>query len=480
MQAIHHQRTSQVIAAAWRTPAAVNYSWRQLAYRAGITDMQERQGTGFEKLGLRLHYGLPGEFGCQDSAAIIVVPCREESWDLSSAGAVKTIQWIPIRDTLPRGERLPIMEKVPVLFWGGGFENGGKPFVERREDGAIVFYADILAAVFFMLSRWEETSISVRDAHGRFPAAESFAWKQKFLDRPVVDEYAVILQSWIKTILPGWQPIKREYSVKLSHDIDHVRRFPSFYKGGLSLAADILKRRDVSRALHTMRIMKNLRDDPLYNGIFQLADWSEENGLISAFYFMGAVCKKSGAGYDPCETFIENCIKMLLERGHEIGFHPGYHTQNDPIRFRREKKQLERAAGKGQMGGRQHFLRFRIPETWRLWEQEGLSYDSTLGYAEHEGFRCGTCHPFRPFDMEQQRELEITEIPLIVMDATLKQYRALTPDEGRDRILFLAGRCRAVGGVFTLLWHNSSLQDDWKPWAAMCREILPLLAAMRG
>ena len=48
---------------------------------------------------------------------------------------------------------------------------------------------DILAASFFMLTRWEEYVNRTRDNHNRFQATASLAYKQGFLDRPIVNEY---------------------------------------------------------------------------------------------------------------------------------------------------------------------------------------------------------------------------------------------------------------------------------------------------
>ncbi|MEA1048991.1 hypothetical protein U5801_04080 [Lamprobacter modestohalophilus] len=45
------------------------------------------------------------------------------------------------------------------------------------------------------------------------------------------------------------------------------------------------------------------------------------------------------------------------------------------------------------LGGRQHFLRWETSATARLWDANGLDYDSTLSYADRPGFRCGTCRP---------------------------------------------------------------------------------------
>ena len=101
-----------------------------------------------------------------------------------------------------------------------------------------------------------------------------------------------------------------------------------------------------------------------------------------------------------------------------------------------------------------------------------------MGFADREGFRCGTSHPFRPFDVEQDREIDVLEVPLIAMDATLRHYRKLTPEATRTRLLELAGACRRVGGTFTLLWHNSSLEGAWKPGGDVYRCLVPELAQM--
>jgi len=120
---------------------------------------------------------------------------------------------------------------------------------------------------------------------------------------------------------------------------------------------------------------------------------------------------------------------------------------------------LRQVLGESSLGGRQHYLRWS-PESWRHWEMCGLAYDSTVGYADQIGFRAGTCIPYRPWLLALDREANLIEIPLIVMDGTLLHYMGLTPHESLEAVGELVARCRAVGGVFTLLWHNSSLMDS--------------------
>ena len=63
---------------------------------------------------------------------------------------------------------------------------------------------DIFAASFFMLTRWEEYVNKNRDIHDRFPATESLAYKQGFLDRPVVNEYVEELKKTYLSLMRVW------------------------------------------------------------------------------------------------------------------------------------------------------------------------------------------------------------------------------------------------------------------------------------
>jgi hypothetical protein len=156
-------------------------------------------------------------------------------------------------------------------------------------------------------------------------------------------------------------------------------------------------------------------------------------------------------------------FRSIHERGHEIGFHPGYSTYCHPDAFMRSIERLRRVLeeeGIQQplLGGRQHYLRWEMPYTARLWSQAGLDYDSTLSYADHAGFRCGTCREFELFDVIERVPLGVRERPLIVMDCSIVDERYMGLGDGDtaiERMLQLKRHCSTVGGSFSLLWHNS-------------------------
>lgn len=447
---------------------AIQYAWRILMNCIN-GKVEATAGVCVKIAGIWLCYS---NYENIKNATIIVSSCNEESWNRLITMPAHSLKVISTKEMLLNGKYSGVHKTLPVLFWGAGYEDGSKPFAEQLENGQVVFYADIIASTLFMLTRWEETVVKTRDSHDRFPASESVAYKQKFLDRPIIDEYAIILENWIKTIVSQWKPCKKKFLVKISHDVDSIRG-ATFGK----LAGDIFKRRSFTGAYKTGVAFINRKVDPYIQGCYTLANLSEQHGLKSTFYFMAACKSRQDCGYSPLNSNIQDFIAFLRNRGHEVGFHPGYYSSDKKI-FRKEKERMDLALGESSYGVRQHYLRFSVPDTWRLLEEYSLAYDSTLGYADSEGFRCGTCHPFLPFDLETDRVLNVLEVPLIVMDGTLRHYRQMAPDVGFNRILLLANRCKDVGGVFTLLWHNSSMQYGWQKWREMYESLLPKLSKM--
>ncbi len=151
------------------------------------------------------------------------------------------------------------------------------------------------------------------------------------------------------------------------------------------------------------------------------------------------------------------------QRGHEIGLHSSSNTSHNPSAIASEAARLQRIATEEgiqqpEWGGRMHFLRWQWPTTAHGWEQAGFHYDSTLSYADRPGFRCGTCYAYPMFDPVAQRQLQLIQRPLIVMECSVIAKRYLGLDYGPAALALiqqLQQRCRAVGGQFTLLWHNS-------------------------
>jgi hypothetical protein len=357
---------------------------------------------------------------------------------------------------------VPIRD-LPVLFGrtipGGGYCR----LSETRADLGI----DIFGSSFFLLTRYEEAVPGHRDQHDRFAAAASLAHREGFLMRPVVNEYVDILWSLIRWLAPGIRRRDRRFELTLSHDVDRPRwapdrRWPAVVRSAMG---DTVRRGDPGLGARKVVAKASASLGRPARDPFDTFDWimelSERVGLTSAFYFMtGPTAERPEQRYSMDDPWIRSLVRKIAGRGHEIGLHPTYATYRNPELTRMELGKLlavaeEEGVRQDAWGGRQHYLRWSNPETWQNWEDAGLDYDSTLGFADHVGFRCGVCYDYPVFNLRTRQALRLVERPLVVMDGSLFQYMGLSGDAAREKVVELAASCRRHDGRLTLLWHNS-------------------------
>jgi len=378
-------------------------------------------------------------------------PCNH--WQASSEGYTS-----PIEDILPA----PSEVELP------------SPLIELTDNGA-TFHYDILGLTYWMLTRLEEVGSADLDEHGRFPAISSHAYKHNYLERPIVDEWLNILGQVIQRVWPDIGLKRHQFGMKVSHDVDHPARYGFANPKRLlrAMVGDIVKRKEYKNAMLAPWIRLNTRHklhprDP-YNTFDWIMNQSEQHGLKSAFYFMcGRTDIIKDGDYEIEHPAIVDLMQRIHKRGHEIGLHPSYGTYQQPELIKNEAEHLKRVCAEvvieqQQWGGRMHYLRWEQPTTLRAWADAGMGYDSTLGYADRPGFRCGTCHEYPVFDPVAKEQLFLRVRPLVVMECSVmaEKYLGLGATElALEKILEIKNRCITVSGCFTLLWHNSEFQKS--------------------
>ncbi len=375
----------------------------------------------------------------------------------------------------PRAENPFLAEENLPIWYGDGRL--------RVEEAEIRWDIDVFATVFYCLSRWEEQVIPERDRHGRFRAADSLAGRAGFLGRPVVNEYAETVWRMLAHLGVGQARRPRRFRAMVTHDIDYPLLWGGTWSLARKLGGSLLRRRDIGEAGYYVRQYGQFRrgkePDP-YDNLDWLMDRSEAVGLRSHFFFMAQGTHPEDRRTQVPEEHLRNRMAEIAARGHHIGFHPSYRTGEDPMLFRAEKAWLERLAGKEIRIGRQHFLRFSVPETWRRWAEAGMEWDSSLGYAEVPGFRAGICDPFPVFDILARRPLPLREYPLLAMDTTWFAYKRSTPAQAAAELSELVGTVRRYAGTFVLLWHNTSFIPPWAAYRPVYEALLEALGAGDG
>lgn len=346
-------------------------------------------------------------------------------------------------------------EAWPVLFPG---ERGG----------------DLVASAFFWLSGWQEVTTTARDVHGRFPYAASLQAALGCVGQPLVDVYRSVLA---EGLAQRGVPVRRAahwngkpWAVALTHDLDLLR------KRRLGTLARAVTRRDGRRGEAVRQALTS--PNPRLHSLDRIAEAERSRGVGATYFFKTPAARSR---WDVPYDFgpeLRRRIAGLEADGFEAGLHPGYFAHDHAALMREERDRLGAVTGAPLVSVRQHFLRYDPVVTPRLQQAAGFRLDSTLGFAGREGFRRGTCFPFRLFDPAANAPLDLWELPLAAMDTTLFTHRRLAPAEAERAILDLFAATRRVGGCCVLLWHNTLYDEvDYPGQAAVFERTLDVALA---
>ncbi|MBK6620848.1 MAG: polysaccharide deacetylase family protein [Saprospirales bacterium] len=370
---------------------------------------------------------------------------------------------------------------VPFLFESGA--NASLPTVIRNGDLPALFPVfeasgsgwsfDLFAMVFFMLSRYEEYLISERDEHGRFPSSSSMAGREGFLETPLVDLWLNRFAEKLQHAYPAIKPASPPFYFLPSFDIDQFQAYkykPLWKQIGAGIR-DLISGRFPS-FFRRIAVISGMEKDP-FDTVPDILRMHSETGVKPLFFFLLGEPGPHDVNHSYRHPMLRAGIRQLAN-GYPVGIHPSYRSADRLTLVKEEKERLEGICGHQIRKSRQHFLRLRLPESFRALLEADLAEDYSMGYADAIGFRAGTSVPFRWYDLAGENATGLLVVPFQVMDITLKKYMGLSPEEAKKRMLDLVNVVRRTGGTFCCIWHNSSFDEkgDWRGWTAVYRALL--------
>lgn len=376
---------------------------------------------------------------------------------------------LPLASWYPRNDGIKpnlIKSSIPILY--------GKPGLIKKENN-IHLNLDIIGSAFFMLSRYEELITHNRDIHNRFPGYASIAYKANFLERPIINEYLEILRECLKTLWPDLVFKKRFYRKFVTCDVDHPFDLVgySFKKTIFRIGARLIRDKNLKLAVNDLLnyFFKKFNSD-VFDQYRKNIDWiikanDKENNKVTFNFIPIQTDLDKEDKNDIRSKKISSLLRYIVDTGHEVGFHPGYNTFNNLDIFKNSAKVFKEACKNqaielSKLGGRQHYLRYQINMTPQLWQENGFIYDSSLGYADMAGFRCGICYEYNMYDLSQRKAMKLKQRPLIVMDCTIIEdtYEGLGySNQSIKRFKYFKDICQKYNGDFVFLWHNSYFQN---------------------
>jgi hypothetical protein len=321
---------------------------------------------------------------------------------------------------------------------------------------------DILAASFYLLSRYEEYLPFEADEHGRFSAHQSLAYRTGFLQRPIIQEWAAFAQQQLQQLFPHLHFQRSTYHFQASFDIDLAwayRHRPLWRSVGASFRD--IGAGNMEAVLKRWRSIWKLEDDPYY--VFdELKKW---HNYPPIYFFLLA----DYAVHDKNIPAAHPEMRNLIERvgvANQVGIHPSYQSNENEQQLAVEIERLGTILEEKVTKSRQHYLRLHLPITYHRLLQHGIQEDYTMGYADEVGFRASTAVSFRWYDLEVDAVTDLLIYPFQVMDVTLKTYLQQTPDQAKKTLKQLVDVTQQFGGIFIPLWHNSSFSSigQWEEW----------------
>lgn len=356
----------------------------------------------------------------------------------------------------PRPVRVVHVDDVPEIL----FSDSDLPF-------------DLFSAIFFMLTRYEEYLPYSADRHGRFPVSASVTFQKRFLDIPVVDIWLESFKKRLQAKYPALVFAPARFQAYLTYDVDIAYKYEGrgILRQLLSASRDIasFNWRNLSNRL---AVLAGTRRDP-WDVYARLIHEGKHAALKNIFFIQCGTRGEFDKNLSPDGGRMKDLIRKLTATT-TVGLHPSYRTTEQPWRIAQELKTLMKATGAEIKRSRQHFLRFKFPDTFRELAAAGIEQDYSLGYPDMPGFRAGTSKPFYFFDLRQNKQTSLQFFPICWMDSTFLNYLHMGHGAALDVAGDLMEKVRRVGGIFIPVFHNFVLAENG--WMGTHQRIIELIS----
>lgn len=348
-------------------------------------------------------------------------------------------------------------QQINCIGW-----KGKKIFFETKGD--IPF--DLFSASFYLITRYEEYLPYTPDEYGRYNYANSLAYKEGFLDTPLVNQWLAELGKLLTEKFPSFQLRITSFRFIPTYDIDIAYRYlyQPLYRNVFGFYRDLLlgKFQAVSERAGVYSGRKN---DP-----FDVYDWLDElhkKYLLDPVYFFLLAEKNKGKDKNiaPGIKAMRHLIKRHYEK-YTVGIHPSLQAGDDSEIIKKEISFLLKAGSAKPTHSRQHYIRMQFPDTYRSLIKAGITDEYSMGYSDSNGFRASYVLPFSWYDLTTETHTSLVIHPFCFMDATASFHQRESAEQAWEELHKYYEKVRSVGGELITIYHNHFLteQEEWVEW----------------
>lgn len=337
----------------------------------------------------------------------------------------------------------------------------GMPIFFLVENDKIPF--DIFAAIFYLISRYEEYLPYEPDRFSRFPHTQSLAFKEGFLNLPLVDMWLIEFAKLLSQHFPNLKINLSKFEFLPTYDIDIAysylgkgirRTIGGFVRDILSGNLKFVKNR--------LQVLIGKIKDP-YDSYAWL-DTLHTRYNLNPVYF---ILLSDGGKLDKNLDFDSKSMKDLLyhlESNYNVGIHPSWKSHQDINILKRELNRLYKVTR-----SRQHYIRFSLSETFFKLINLGILEEYSMGYGSINGFRASTSRDFYWFDLDRNCATTLKCIPFCYMECNSRFEQGYSLEEAGKELNSYFQITQKVSGRMVTVFHNFSLGTDpfWDGWSSM-------------
>lgn len=353
---------------------------------------------------------------------------------------------------------------IHVQDWGQT-----KCFFSTSEKSSIPF--DIFAATFYLLSRYEEYLPHVNDEYGRFLATESLAFKEGFLEHPVIDIWAYKFRDILQEQFPEFKFPRRNYGIQPIIDVPTAFYFrkKGFLRTLGGTLSDLFNFR-MKRLTQRYLALAGFTRDPYDTFKWIVTKQKQTPDKFIVFFLIGEYSTYDKNISINKKEFV-SLIKYVADYC-KVGLKASYLALDDFATLKKEKLKLEATTNYPLEASRHSYSKLNLPESYRNLIELEIKQDYTMGYINHLGFRAGTCTPFQFYDLDFEVQTPLQINPFFCVDYALLKRQSLL--DKKEDLLRLIDEVKKVDGVFTPIFHNYALSnlDRWQGFRELFNIIL--------
>jgi hypothetical protein len=318
--------------------------------------------------------------------------------------------------------------------------------------------------VFRLLTNLDEDSMKRSRKNGNINFLDVFKWKQQLSMVPIVEFLSLSISEIMKEngLIKSTKIGFENFKFILTHDQDSSN-ISNIYEIFTNLCKGIL-RSDFNFFKKSLIGIKYKIKPYELNPNFGIEKWLHEfTEYNHAFYLSHSSLRLNSINDVKSSSKDRNFPwqKLLNENSNkkvEYGLHSSINTKNKVIYFTNSKQYIENKLNSKIFGVRAHYwsINWRKPFlTFRKMANTGFRYDMSMSWPDHFGLRSGTCLPYRPYDLELEKPLNIFLIPTTVMDS----FVIGLSNDSIVKLDTLIYSIKQVNGIINFDWHVESISD---------------------